>query len=93
MLTGLKNRRRLFELLENLKDQLIEIPTGVMMIDIDYFKQYNDQYGHAAGDQYLSSLDQLFKGLEKEYHIQFFRYGGEEFTAFVWALNNKNYLN
>ncbi len=83
-LTGLKNRRKMFSLLDGLKNDALHRPTGIMMIDIDNFKQYNDQYGHAAGDNMLTMFGTLFKTLEEEYPVQFFRYGGEEFSAFIW---------
>jgi diguanylate cyclase (GGDEF)-like protein len=48
-------------------------------LDIDHFKQYNDRYGHPAGDSLLVSL--LEKGLRTSDHV--FRYGGEEFLAIL----------
>ncbi len=57
-LTGLWNRRHFLEQLELvLKSfQRHPVPTGLMMIDLDYFKTINDQYGHAGGDAVLQQF-------------------------------------
>lgn len=80
-LTGLKNRRFLEEEMDSLYKRCFEgkTPITFMMLDIDSFKNYNDSFGHAQGDECLrrvswrlqSELDE-----EREYLI---RYGGEEF--------------
>jgi|GEM_PF-1337506 diguanylate cyclase len=53
-------------------------PISILMIDIDYFKNYNDQLGHLRGDELLLQVGHLLQGLigEKDYLA---RYGGEEF--------------
>ena len=56
---------------------------AVIMIDIDYFKQYNDHYGHLQGDRCLYKVAKCLKrALERKIDIVA-RYGGEEFIAFV----------
>mgnify|MGYP001186303244 CR=1 FL=1 len=83
-LTGLKNRWKLSEVLSN-GDHGYAAFDGVFMIDVDHFKRYNDRYGHEAGDLYLHRLGALFLKIEAEDNISFFRYGGEEFVAFLHA--------
>lgn len=84
ILTGLKNRRKMFELFGLAKKNRIAKPTGAVLLDIDFFKQYNDIYGHTAGDELLRVLGQTLLVFENEYPIKFYRYGGEEFSAFIW---------
>jgi diguanylate cyclase (GGDEF)-like protein/PAS domain S-box-containing protein len=57
-LTGLYNRRYLYETLgqEIARAQREDLPLSIMMLDFDHFKDFNDQYGHAAGDAILQSL-------------------------------------
>lgn len=85
VLTGLKNRRKLFELLAEMEQGKTQRPSGAFMLDIDYFKAYNDQHGHAAGDHYLQAFGQLLSSFEQTENIRFYRYGGEEFSAFAWG--------
>lgn len=53
---------------------------GVEILDIDYFKQYNDNYGHQAGDKCLVKIAKQLKKLEKHGNVNVFRYGGDEFV-------------
>jgi diguanylate cyclase (GGDEF)-like protein len=53
-------------------------PLGLLMADIDYFKQINDTHGHAAGDEVLQQVARTFKGMVRPYD-SVGRYGGEEF--------------
>nr|WP_320114531.1 diguanylate cyclase [uncultured Desulfuromonas sp.] len=55
----------------------------VMMIDVDYFKIYNDGYGHLQGDNCLAQLAQLLKGKLKRARDVVARYGGEEFVCLL----------
>ena len=79
-LTGLKNRRCLLEggpeVLSQMRRQ--HEPLAVMMIDIDCFKEINDNYGHLTGDDVLVALTNL---LTKSARVNdtVFRYGGDEF--------------
>lgn len=57
-------------------------PVGVMMIDIDYFKNFNDENGHDAGDAILRALGALLRG-ELRGSDTACRYGGEEFAIFL----------
>jgi diguanylate cyclase (GGDEF)-like protein len=80
-LTGLYNRGYLEESLarEASRARRSERPFGVMMIDIDHFKRFNDTFGHAAGDAVLRRVGQLLLSLARAEDIPC-RYGGEEFV-------------
>lgn len=80
-LTGLYNRRYLYEHLEALLQQARETgrPLSVILVDIDYFKDVNDRYGHIAGDEILSRLSRLLMRSIAGPEI-LARYGGEEFV-------------
>jgi diguanylate cyclase (GGDEF)-like protein len=83
-LTGLFNRRFMEESLE------LEIrrasrnqrPLGMIMIDLDHFKYFNDNFGHDAGDLLLKELGALLQGNIRGEDIAC-RYGGEEFTLIL----------
>jgi len=81
-LTGLKNRRFLDEfLIQHLKISRRQgQPMSVLMLDIDFFKKFNDQYGHDAGDAVLKVFSQTVKECLREADLAA-RHGGEEFTA------------
>jgi len=59
---------------------------SVLMMDIDFFKKYNDKYGHPQGDVTLKSVAQAIKTSVREKDIVA-RYGGEEFTIIIFSLN------
>lgn len=84
-LTKLKNRQYLFEagnlLLENACRA--NIPVALAMVDIDFFKNINDEYGHIAGDLALSNLAEVLKGFFRKSDI-IVRYGGEEFCIILF---------
>ena len=81
-LTGLYNRRYLEANLnrEIQRCQRRNLPLSVLMVDVDHFKTFNDQYGHAAGDALLSALGRTMEQNVREEDIAC-RYGGEEFTV------------
>jgi len=83
-LTGLYNRRYLEETLEREfhRAQRHNQTVGVIMVDIDYFKQFNDQFGHDAGDVVLQQLGQFLNEHIRKGDIAC-RYGGEEFTLIL----------
>jgi diguanylate cyclase (GGDEF)-like protein/PAS domain S-box-containing protein len=83
-LTGLKNRRALVEQLESLLKIGLRTrrPISLLMIDVDHFKDYNDSYGHPAGDYVLETLGNLLlKAARKSDYAA--RYGGEEFAILL----------
>ena len=82
ILTGLPNRRKLFETLKEI-EQSPTCPCGILLIDVDNFKSYNDRHGHGVGDQCLQAFGAFLLSYEARYDLRFFRYGGEEFMAIV----------
>lgn len=84
-LTGLKNRRKLYQGISEFEKDDGNRPSGVVMMDIDNFKVYNDEFGHAAGDQLLNQVGKVLLLFEEMFDVQFFRYGGEEFVGFAWG--------
>lgn len=83
-LTGLMNRRA-FE--ERLQDEYARArrygrPISLAMIDIDYFKQFNDTYGHSAGDEALRAVARTIRSRLRKGDV-FARYGGEEFVIIL----------
>ncbi|HEX9860534.1 MAG TPA: sensor domain-containing diguanylate cyclase [Nitrospirota bacterium] len=84
-LTGLANRRQFDEILEReWRRSLREAtPLAVIMLDIDNFKQFNDIYGHLAGDDCLKRVAGCLKGAVKRPADLVARYGGEEFVALL----------
>jgi diguanylate cyclase (GGDEF)-like protein len=93
VLTGIFNRRKLFETMAALETTSAEKPSGILMIDIDYFKEFNDKCGHAAGDQYLSRLGEVFIKFSQDFRIHFYRYGGEEFVAMAYGYSEEELLS
>ena len=80
-LTGLFNRRYMEETLERelLRASRQQLSLGIIMMDVDDFKQFNDTRGHAAGDTILRELGNLLLGNVRGEDIPC-RYGGDEFT-------------
>ena len=79
-MTGLFNRRFLDVMLPRLvKDASIKkVELSSIMIDIDFFKNYNDHYGHKAGDEVIIKVAQAIKSVTRKEMDFVFRYGGEE---------------
>lgn len=80
-MTGLPNRFRLNEHMESIFRKMNDSksPLAVEILDIDYFKQYNDNYGHQAGDRCICALADELKKMQSE-KILCTRYGGDEFV-------------
>jgi len=81
-LTGLANRRQ-FDLFlaQALKTSVhTQRPVSLIMIDIDFFKRYNDHYGHVAGDNCLRQVGEILMKLNLRQSDLIARYGGEEFA-------------
>ncbi|MFP0370396.1 GGDEF domain-containing protein [Acinetobacter baumannii] len=80
-LTGLANRRYLDETLDNEWRRALrhETPLTIMMVDIDFFKPYNDSLGHLKGDQCLKDIATAISSIAACSGDLVARYGGEEF--------------
>lgn len=84
-LTGLANRR-LFERsleIEFARGARQVSPVSLIMLDIDFFKRYNDAYGHVAGDHCLTQVAQVLKNCCQRKSDLVVRYGGEEFAVLL----------
>jgi diguanylate cyclase (GGDEF)-like protein len=90
-LTQLFNRRHFYELAEKeyARAKRYQHPLAAVMIDIDYFKSINDNYGHAIGDQVLSEVASRIAKSAREVDIVG-RYGGEEFIILLPETNLEN---
>jgi diguanylate cyclase (GGDEF)-like protein len=85
-LTGLYNRRYFDELLENelrRAEQSQEAPLSLIICDVDYFKRFNDTYGHKAGDECLKKIADTLKLQARRSSDCVARYGGEEFVIIL----------
>ncbi len=92
-LTELPNRRYIDTYLENqFRDfEVLGIPFGVMMLDLDLFKRINDDYGHSAGDDVLQMVSRTFQSaLRRNDFVG--RWGGEEFLAILRGGNEEELL-
>jgi diguanylate cyclase (GGDEF)-like protein/PAS domain S-box-containing protein len=83
-LTGLFNRRYLEETLEREIHRVRRkgAPLGLIMLDLDHFKRYNDTYGHEAGDELLRALGTFLAARVRQEDVAC-RYGGEEFVVIL----------
>jgi diguanylate cyclase (GGDEF)-like protein len=82
-LTGLENRRAVDQHLRDYwqRWQDHRAPFAVLLIDVDYFKRYNDCYGHQEGDRCLVAVAQLLRRVTLSFGSIIGRYGGEEFIV------------
>ncbi len=94
-LTGLANRRRITSLLEK---ALIEVKENkkkdfnIIMLDIDFFKKVNDNYGHPMGDQVIKEVSHLMQAKISQAGVVG-RFGGEEFLSIIYDENNNKVFN
>ncbi len=84
-LTAIPNRRKFSERVENewAGAKRNRNPIVLAMVDVDKFKQYNDQYGHAAGDNVLTQVAKTLQTQLKRPRDFIARYGGEEFVIII----------
>jgi diguanylate cyclase (GGDEF)-like protein len=94
-LTGLYNRRYFFEQLDGEIKRAMrdELPLTVVMIDIDFFKTYNDNYGHLAGDICLKKVADILQSKFYRSGELIARFGGEEFIALMHNTDRTNALS
>nr|WP_319492069.1 diguanylate cyclase [uncultured Desulfobacter sp.] len=84
-LTGLFNRRFFDDTLaQRIKEQgRSGAPLSLILMDVDFFKPFNDHYGHVAGDDCLREISNLLETLMRRTSDMAFRYGGEEFCCIL----------
>lgn len=94
-LTQIANRRSLDETLKKewLRAKRLKTPISVLMIDIDHFKQYNDEYGHVKGDECLTYIANFMKNNLNRSTDFIARYGGEEFCVVMPETNIEGAIN
>lgn len=90
MMTHLKLKYYFFNVLTDKLDYAYaqNQPLSVIMMDIDFFKKFNDTYGHACGDYVLQSVAKIIKNSVRGQDMAS-RYGGEEFTVMLYNTNKK----
>ena len=84
VLTGLPNRRSFFARAQTefTRSNRYDRPLSLVMIDVDHFKDVNDQYGHIVGDEALRHISEIIKSCIRESDMVA-RYGGEEFVLIL----------
>lgn len=84
-LTGLANRRQFDLFLEASMAEAVEsgAPLSLIMIDVDYFKRYNDTCGHVSGDACLQRIADVLRDISRRAGDKVARYGGEEFAVIL----------
>lgn len=85
-LTGLKNRRYFLDQIDRTFSfaNRQHMPISVVMLDVDHFKSYNDQFGHGAGDEVLVDFGRVLQESVRDHDVVA-RYGGEEFIILLPA--------
>jgi len=84
-LTGIANRAAFQQAIatELAQHQRSGLPLGLILCDVDFFKRYNDRYGHLQGDECLSRVAQALQGAARRPRDVIARYGGEEFVLLL----------
>ncbi len=93
-LTGLANRYKLdiycVKMLQ--KAKISNKSFGILIIDVDYFKQYNDTYGHLKGDGCIKKISKLLKEMSSKNYFPA-RYGGDEFFVIITNQTNEQIMD
>lgn len=95
-LTELPNRYRLKAFAEELYEKAYRERKnfGIEILDVDYFKQYNDGYGHQKGDECLKTIAKVLRQFtEKEKNVFCARYGGDEFVILYYGKTSEEILH
>jgi len=94
-LTKLNNRRSMLGYMDFLWKQCrrLRLPVSAVMIDVDYFKRYNDTLGHIEGDQTLIAVAQCLRKLLRRDTDYVARFGGEEFVCLLPYMEKDAALN
>jgi diguanylate cyclase (GGDEF)-like protein len=94
-LTGIANRRRFDEFLDQewQRAKRKKTPLSLIMMDVDHFKQYNDNSGHLAGDDCLKQIASTLDNQLKRPTDLVARYGGEEFVSILPDTDNEGALH
>jgi len=84
-LTGIANRRLFDQRLESewIVSQRNDKPLSLIVLDLDYFKQYNDVHGHVAGDECLKRIATVLRDIARRPRDVVARFGGEEFVLLL----------
>ncbi|MCL2100944.1 MAG: GGDEF domain-containing protein, partial [Fibromonadales bacterium] len=90
-LTQLKNRRDFLDTFKRYLSNYRQTDNFlcIAIMDIDFFKEYNDHYGHLAGDECLKKLGDVLKTLQQDMKVYSARVGGEEFSL-LWFEEKAN---
>lgn len=88
-LTGIANRRRFNDVIEDeiRRGRRNQSPLSLLMCDVDFFKRYNDHYGHQGGDDCLRMVGAVMREVFQRAGDLPARYGGEEFAVVLPGLN------
>jgi diguanylate cyclase (GGDEF)-like protein len=94
-LTNIANRRRFTNFLEQewLRAQREQTPISLLLMDVDYFKLYNDTYGHQGGDDCLKQVAGVLRNTIKRSSDLAARYGGEEFVIILGRTETEGALS
>jgi len=94
-MTGLYNRRHYLATIQEEMNRAKRHNSSMalMMLDVDYFKRYNDTYGHQAGDDVLIRIAQVLKLYTSRSGDYAFRLGGEEFALLVSDMSDEEYFS
>lgn len=94
-LTGVANRRMFDSIMaaEWSNAKLNHQPLSIIMLDIDYFKQYNDHYGHIQGDDCLKRVASILSSATRRSRDFFARFGGEEFILVLPDTDEPDAIN